>query len=74
MPRRLLDGERIILDSPQSFLAVWDTQTGKIVKTWEMSPTVAFNPTRPILAVLEDNEGDTRLGLWDFSAEAGEKK
>jgi RNA polymerase sigma factor (sigma-70 family) len=68
------DGEQIVMESGKSFLTVWDTQTGKVVKSWERNPTVAFNPARPILAVIEPNEGDTRLGLWDFSAEAAEKK
>lgn len=57
------------------FLSVWDTSTGKLVKTWNREPrTVAFHPTRPVLAVLENNgEGDTRLGLWDFTAPDGKK-
>lgn len=60
-----------------SVLNVWDTNTGKILKTWIVSGNVdvAFNPVRPILAVLEPNGSDgTRVGLWDFSAEVAEKK
>jgi WD40 repeat protein len=68
------EAEQIVIESPKQFLTVWDTQTGKVVKSWEMSPLVAFNPKRPILAVLERNDGDTRLGLWDFSAELADKK
>jgi hypothetical protein len=30
---------------------------------------VAFHPTRPVLAVLEPNGAQTRLGLWDFAAD-----
>jgi RNA polymerase sigma factor (sigma-70 family) len=57
-----------------NFLTLWDTETGKVVKTWDRSATVAFSPTRPLLAVFESNGDQTRLGLWDFSAEATEKK
>jgi RNA polymerase sigma factor (sigma-70 family) len=58
-------------------LSVWDIQTGKGLKTWIVtSPVwVAFNPSRPLLAVFEPNRSNgTRLGLWDFSAEVAEKK
>ena len=35
---------------------------------------MAVHPTRPVVAILEDNgSGGVRLGLWDFAAE-GEKK
>jgi RNA polymerase sigma factor (sigma-70 family) len=56
-------------------ITVWDTQTGKVLKTWERTTrmTVAFNPTRPLLAILEPNDGKTRLGLWDFAAELEKK-
>jgi RNA polymerase sigma factor (sigma-70 family) len=64
-----------VLGSPRKFLSVWDTETGKVVKSWEGSPRVAFSPVRPILAVLEPNGNHfTRIGFWDFSAETGEKK
>jgi hypothetical protein len=53
---------------------VWDTQTGKVVKSWNRSPQVAFCPTRPVLAVLEQNgESGTRVGFWDFAAEVEKK-
>ncbi len=58
-------------------LSIWDTLTGKGLKTWIVtSPVwVAFNPSRPLLAVFEPNRSNgTRLGLWDFSAEVAEKK
>jgi RNA polymerase sigma factor (sigma-70 family) len=54
-------------------LTVWDTQTGKVLKSWDRAATVAFNPARPLLAVLEKNDDDTRLGLWDFAAEVEKK-
>jgi hypothetical protein len=62
-------------------VTVWDTQTGKALKTWEGSvPSpggagfyVAFNPVRPLLAILEPNDDETRLGLWDFAAEVEKK-
>ncbi|MBN9519896.1 sigma-70 family RNA polymerase sigma factor [bacterium] len=51
-------------------LGVWDTTTGRLVRSWPGRVTaVAFHPTRPVLAVLEPNGAQTRLGLWDFSAE-----
>lgn len=52
-------------------LTVWDTTTGKVIRTWSGgSPlALAFHPTRPLLAVLEANGSETRLGLWDFSNE-----
>jgi WD40 repeat protein len=68
------DGERIVLSSPHSFLKVWDTQTGKLLKSWNHDPLAAFNPARPLLAVLEANGDDTRIGFWDFSAETADKK
>lgn len=57
------------------FLCVWDTQTGKVVKVWnrgnrEAAVRVAFNPARPVLAILEQNgDHQTRVGFWDFAAE-----
>ena len=30
---------------------------------------LSFHPSRPVLAVLEPNGAQTRLGLWDFTAE-----
>jgi RNA polymerase sigma factor (sigma-70 family) len=67
------------LESQRQFLTVWDMQTGKVLKTWDRSanipfPQVAFNPVRPVLAILEPNRGGTRIGLWDFSTEVAEKK
>ncbi len=51
-------------------LGVWGTATGRLVRSWPGRVTaVAFHPTRPVLAVLEPNGAQTRLGLWDFSAE-----
>jgi hypothetical protein len=55
-------------------LTVWDTQTGKVLKSWNRSSQVAFNPTRPLLAILEfKDEGATRVGFWDFAAEVEKK-
>ena len=53
-------------------LTVWDTTTGRVVRTWygrTSEVALAFHPTRPVLAVLEPNGDRTRLGLWDFSAQ-----
>lgn len=50
------------------FLTVWDTQTGKALKTWGQGSHVAFNPARPLLAILEPNgDSKTRVGFWDFA-------
>jgi RNA polymerase sigma factor (sigma-70 family) len=51
-------------------LGVWDTTTGRLVRSWPGRVTaLAFHPTRPVLAVLEPNGAQTRLGLWDFAAQ-----
>jgi hypothetical protein len=57
------------------YMSVWDTDTGKLLKRWasRMPSAVAFHPTKPILAILEQNENKTRLGLWDFSADVEKK-
>jgi hypothetical protein len=56
-----------------SFLAVWDTRTGKALKTWNRPARVLFHPTQPMIAILEQNVDNTRIGLWNFSAEAEKK-
>jgi RNA polymerase sigma factor (sigma-70 family) len=49
-------------------LTVWETATCTVVRTWKgRAAGVAFDPTRPVLAVLEANGAVTRLGLWDFA-------
>lgn len=49
---------------------VWDTATGKVVRTWTGGASaLAFHPTRSVLAILEPNGTDTRLGFWEFRAE-----
>jgi hypothetical protein len=68
------DTESVLIFPQQQFLRIWDTQTGKIVKSWNKNTLNAFNPARPVLALFESNGDDTRLGLWDFSAEIAEKK
>ena len=58
----------------RSFLTVWDTQTGKVVKSWNRGPHVAFSPTLPILAMVERNgDNETRIGFWDFAPEVEKK-
>jgi hypothetical protein len=56
-------------------LTVWDTQTGKALKTWRSGVAYpAFNPVRPLLAVLEPNgDSQMRVGFWDVAAEVGKK-
>jgi RNA polymerase sigma factor (sigma-70 family) len=75
-----MDGQGVTRVSAAGyFLTVWDTRTGKMVKTWDRgergtTPRVLFHPSKPVLAILESNgESQTRLGLWDFSAEVEKK-
>jgi RNA polymerase sigma factor (sigma-70 family) len=69
------DREFSIVRSDGRFITVWDTETGKVIKTWpNRSQYVAFNPVRPVLAMLEPNGESTRVGFWDFRAEIPEKK
>ena len=52
------------------FLSVWDTNTGKLLKKWNQRVEFSVCPTKPILAIVENNRmGGMRLGFWDFSAE-----
>jgi hypothetical protein len=53
----------------QTTVRVWDTRTGKLVQRWDGAAIVAFHPKRPVLAILERNGDQTRLGLWDFTQE-----
>ena len=53
----------------RNFLTVWDTATGRVVKSWDGFATTAFHPAKPVLAVVEANGDGTRLGVWDFAAE-----
>ncbi len=66
---------RLLAMTEMNKLAVWDTSTGRKLKTWRMATAVfAFHPTRPLLVVAEPNgEWETRLGFWDFSAEVEKK-
>jgi WD40 repeat protein len=67
--------EFLMLQNPVSVITIWDTQTGKVLKSWEnWHPYVAFNPVCPLLAVVEPNGMQTRIGFWDFSADAADKK
>jgi RNA polymerase sigma factor (sigma-70 family) len=68
--------EQTVWEPAGSLLGVWDTQTGKALKTWRGETTArpAFNPARPLLAILESNgESSTRVGFWDFAAEVEKK-
>jgi hypothetical protein len=48
---------------------VWDTSTGKLLKKWDEHVHYAVCPTRPVLAIVENNRaGGIRLGFWDFWA------
>ena len=64
-----LGGPPVYTISPAR-LTAWDTTTGKVVRTWAgTAAALAFHPTRPVLAVLEANGTETRLGFWEFPAE-----
>lgn len=68
--------EQTSLSPDATVMTVWDTQTGKVLKTWKSGGgvRVAFNPTKPLLAILEPNgEGETRVGFWDFAADVQKK-
>jgi RNA polymerase sigma factor (sigma-70 family) len=66
--------EKLVWEQGASFLTVWDTQTGKVLKSWGQGSRVAFNPARPLLAIIEPNgQEKTRVGFWDFSAEVEKK-
>jgi RNA polymerase sigma factor (sigma-70 family) len=71
-----MGGEYLSWVADGDILAVWDTRTGKALKTWDTARagSAAFNPARPQLVVLESNTtGGTRIGFWDFSAEVEKK-
>ncbi|HYH67927.1 MAG TPA: RNA polymerase sigma factor [Urbifossiella sp.] len=60
-------GGRGFLGKGEAKLAVWDTETGRLVRSWRGDAlALSFHPTQPRLAILEANSGQTRLGLWDF--------
>ena len=69
--------ERTQANVTDSFLTVWDTTTGRVLKTWSgpaRNDAIAFHPSRPLLAVAESKgDGWTRLGFWDFANEAEKK-
>lgn len=63
-------------DGVKRTIQVWDTATGRRLKTWTGSAELAFHPDKPLLAVLErvteypsGNEPVYKsvLGVWDFS-------
>ncbi|HEY1190529.1 MAG TPA: sigma-70 family RNA polymerase sigma factor [Gemmata sp.] len=67
---------QVSLTGGNPVLNVWDTQTGKALKTWQSADGVrsAFCPTKPLLAILEPNgDTETRLGFWDFAGEVEKK-
>jgi predicted DNA-binding protein (UPF0251 family)/WD40 repeat protein len=68
-------GEQTSWSSLGQFLAVWEIETGKLLKMWDAQvKVVGFHPSKPILAILEPNgESATRIGLWDFAAATDKK-
>lgn len=65
--------EQVAYSHAGNFLTVWDTRTGKVLKSWDRSARASFNPVGPLLAILEPNDAETRIGLWDFAAEVERK-
>ncbi len=58
----------------QSYLGIWEVATGKQIRGWNRIVHVAVHPTRPVVAILEENdEGGVRLGLWDLASETTAK-
>lgn len=56
------------------FIGVWDTTTGKRLRGWDHDARVAAHPSRPLVAIAEENQaGGVRLGLWDFAKTPGKK-
>jgi hypothetical protein len=67
-------GVLTVWEQRADFLIVWDTQTGKALKTWKGAAKVAFNPALPLLAIFEPNGPyKTRVGFWDFASEIDKK-
>jgi RNA polymerase sigma factor (sigma-70 family) len=70
--------ERLVIEKERRLLTVWDTATGRVLKSWPVSgnntPFPAFHPSRPLLVIAEPNGDEaTRLGFWDFAAEPKKK-
>ena len=55
-------------------IGIWEVSTGKQLRGWDVSASIAVHPTRPVVAILEPNGGQIRLGLWDFAATGSAKK
>jgi len=73
-PKGVPGGGRGFLGKGEPRLAVWDTETGRLVRSWRGDAlALSFHPTQPRLAILEANSGQTRLGLWDFLTEVVEE-
>ena len=64
-------------------LVIWDTSSGKILKTWDVSNSsngsvqltlkAKFAPSQPLLVIAERDTRDkdnpnARVGLWDLSS------
>jgi hypothetical protein len=71
---RLLVGE--MTESELTYLVIWDTKSGQILKRWRGRAIAAFSPVRPILAILEQvthaknskpQSTTSVLGLWDVA-------
>jgi hypothetical protein len=85
-PARFINGESFSSDSRMMSgkmfggrlgpkLVIWDTKSGKILKSWLGNASAQFSPTRPVATILEyvdDSEGNRQfktsiLGLWDVA-------
>jgi WD40 repeat protein len=76
--REVNEKDQLVSYQERFLLAVWDTATGRVLKSWPVpvnnTPALAFHPSRPLLVIAEPNgDGETRLGFWDFAAEPKKK-
>jgi RNA polymerase sigma factor (sigma-70 family) len=73
--RMLINGSTLSTSPHNWELAIWDTKSGKILKSWPGNANAQFSPSRPVVAILEYThgyEGNKQisisiLGLWDVS-------
>jgi RNA polymerase sigma factor (sigma-70 family) len=68
------------VNTNSSFVEIWDTESGQVVKSWSGSALASFSPVKPLLALLEGysvgsavtntSTRRTSLGFWDCTTPA----